>query len=751
MTSSRVDATINPVTATVPSAPDSPSQSEAAKPPPAPSPVTDVPMRPQGPDTPANEGQSQPTAHPSTGDLPGQNRGPTNTPVASGQNAQGGPGVGGPRPTGHGEAGGGAAGHGANGAGGMGGGAGGGMGGEPGGTGAGSSGGHGGAGGGLSWGGDGASPWGSGAATNTFNPATGAYNSSNAVNAVPGRPDGVRPDGVNNPLPRPGATPNPLPPNGTTPNALPPAGNPAGQLPQAGLPNAVAGQAGAPPGMNQLVAPATALAGTSVTIGPRGTVSQPMFSPAAASAPSATTTAYSAQTAAGLPLRSTPQAAPVAAALGMADPRAKAAVAAMPPATAQPQQQPSGAQPTTAARAGQLPAPAAAANTQVAAQTAAHIAAQTAAAARGAAGSSQAVAQAQAALALALGRVGAGQMTAGGAAIALAEAQLALRVSRMAQLQLLAPAGAQGQRGVAAGPGAAASGARALAQAPAAGAQTAAQAPRAGAMPQSAAKGEAPTGSQVAAGAVMPKQLAITLAMAPKLRKRGSHDRVEKIDQFTPRAPTPEMEDEDFWDALGDAGDDDEDRSGPADQPEADAAAREAAAEHYRALHLWLKANDQQALLRELALGRRVMVLAPPDQTHQRLIGHVLWPDAADTPKAGTVAPTAGTRGRAWPLAARWSAMLPADVGWRQWRLRQWVDAAGTWQVAASQPDRHTPRLVLAGAEPAGAAPAVGEYITVAEPRRLRRLMGQQWTMMALRVPVPLDGMGTQGAVAGCQ
>ena len=87
----------------------------------------------------------------------------------------------------------------------------------------------------------------------------------------------------------------------------------------------------------------------------------------------------------------------------------------------------------------------------------------------------------------------------------------------------------------------------------------------------------------------------------------------------------------------------------------------------------------------------------PFDQTHQRLIGHVLWPDAADTPKAGTVAPTAGTRGRAWPLAARWSAMLPADGGWRQWRLRQWVDAAGTWQVAASQPDRHTPRLVLEG------------------------------------------------------
>ena len=163
-------------------------------------------------------------------------------------------------------------------------------------------------------------------------------------------------------------------------------------------------------------------------------------------------------------------------------------------------------------------------------------------------------------------------------------------------------------------------------------------------------------------------------------------------------------------------------------------------------MHVWLQANDQAALLRELALGRRVLVLAPPDKTHLRLIGHMLWPDAADTPNT---VHAAGARGRAWPLATRWSAMLPADLDWRQWRLRQWVDGEGQWHVAASQPDRNTPRVVLAGDEQANTPVTVGEYITVVEPRRLRRLMGRQWTMMVLRVPVPLDGMGAQSAVVG--
>ena len=388
------------------------------------------------------------------------------------------------------------------------------------------------------------------------------------------------------------------------------------------------------------------------------------------------------------------------------------------------------------------------------------------AAGRANSGNAQAVAMAQSALALTLGRAMAGQMTAGGAAMALAEGQLALRASRLAQaqLQIQSPAAAQGQRGMAVVAGAQGR-AAALAQGVgAAGAQVASQgargalpgqaaptqalAPRAGQLPQGAAKtGDGSLQAQLAAGATMPRELAATLAMAPKLRKRGSHGAVEKVDRFTPRSQQPEMEDEDFWDALGDEGEE-QHHSTDVTPEEAGAAqaAAEAAAQHYRALHVWLQANDQAALLRELALGRRVLVLAPPDKTHLRLIGHMLWPDAAGPSDAVRAA---GARGRAWPLAARWSAMLPADVTWRQWRLRQWVDAGGRWQVAASQPDRHTPRLLLAGEAHDDVPVAVGEYITVVEPRRLRRLMGRQWTMVALRVPVPLDGVGAQSAVVG--
>jgi hypothetical protein len=44
------------------------------------------------------------------------------------------------------------------------------------------------------------------------------------------------------------------------------------------------------------------------------------------------------------------------------------------------------------------------------------------------------------------------------------------------------------------------------------------------------------------------------------------------------------------------------------------------------------------------------------------------------------------------------------------------------------------------------AGPGAAERIALQEPRRLRRLLGTQWTLMALRVPVPLDGTGL-GAV----
>ncbi|MDO5289528.1 MAG: hypothetical protein Q4F13_07825 [Pseudomonadota bacterium] len=361
---------------------------------------------------------------------------------------------------------------------------------------------------------------------------------------------------------------------------------------------------------------------------------------------------------------------------------------------------------------------------------------------------------AQQVLAQALGRLAAGQMGVGAAAAALAQGQLAWGAGRVALSQAalpgpgLPPAVGAVQRGWGAA-GAAAVG-QAVAGGVAADRLARAQQPGAGKV---AGDGQ-PLPGQVPVA--MPRVLAQALALAPKRRKRGTYDRVEAVDRHTPRQQAPEMEDEDFWDGAGD----DADEAGDAlSEAPVDADARrqvvaEAVAQHYRAMHAWLVAHGQQVLLRELAAGRCVMVLAPPDGTHLRLMAHLLRPDAGVAGAGGldAVRP-AGAMGRAWALAARWSATLPADGQWRVWRLRQHVDAEGVWRVAASQPDRHTPRLVAvdgAAAAVAGAAVVpVGEEIVVAEPRRLRRLMGSQWTMTVLRVPVPLADVAPAGGVRG--
>ncbi len=387
------------------------------------------------------------------------------------------------------------------------------------------------------------------------------------------------------------------------------------------------------------------------------------------------------------------------------------------------------------------------------------------------AGNAQAVAQAQGVLAQALGRTMAGQMTAGGAAVALAQAQLALQVAlrsgRMGPDAAL-PSVAKDPGAIPGKPG---TGARADALAPAkAGQQARAQAgmgARAGVLgPASTdapgalgraaglankAHGKAANDGQAQAGvATMPQSLAMALAMAPKVRKRGSHDRVERVERDTPRAQTPEMEDEDFWDGLGDADAQDGHDTDPAPEDADSAQALQALQQHYRAMVVWLAANERHALLRELAAGRSVLVLAPPDGSHTRLLGHWLHPDGAGASEGAIP----GMTGRAWALGAQWSATMPADGQWREWRLRQDVDDAGRWRLGASRPDKHTPRVLVRGDAPSTDGPAmhrvltVGECITFHEPRRLRRLMAAQWTMLVLRVPVPLDGAGQVSAAA---
>ena len=495
--------------------------------------------------------------------------------------------------------------------------------------------------------------------------------------------------------------PNPLPPSGTTFNAVaqPASPNP---LPQGTTLNTLTTQ--------QVVAPATALAGTSVTIGPGGvaTPGRPGNDGQAVVLVRGQTPPGAAQTGAPVPGMAPAPALATTAAAGLINPRAQAAAAAalqgtgvgvgpgtgtlMPtgpnPAAVRPGQ-PTGALPL--ASQGQAFALAAAAGRG------------------GVPGSVQALAQAQvaltqAALAQTLGRVTAGQMTAGGAAMALAEAQLALRAGRLAmaqaQAQMGLPAAAQGQRGTPGAPvplaqpsvaprTAANAGAAALGTAPGrVGAQAlpaSAQAPRAGQLEPLANKGGAALRdggqkqAELGAAAAMPKKLATALAMAPKLRKRGSHDRVEKVDSFTPRMQSPEMEDEDFWDAAGDEDDDWADDAPPQDEGAATSAA-EAAAQHYRALQLWLQANDQQALLRELALGQRVLVLAPPDKTQQVVAPATALAGTSVTIGPGGVATPGrpGNGGRGGWGRARLHAK-PSRRGPQSWRQGQPV-----WQPVTS-------------------------------------------------------------------
>ena len=375
-------------------------------------------------------------------------------------------------------------------------------------------------------------------------------------------------------------------------------------------------------------------------------------------------------------------------------------------------------------------------------------------------GAQPAVAQAQAALAQALGRTLAGQMTAGAAAVALAQAQWALRAARLGE-GLAAGAAGPGAGAAAAGgagrsPELAPRGARADGLATGQQGRPEGRVVRPGQL--AASTGAQALGAPAGAGVreargpgkpllageptEMPQALAMALALAPKVRQRASQDRVERVERDTPRHAAPELEDEDFWDAWNDA--DDGAEGEPGEAQGAEDVSREAAAQHYRALWIWLQANAQQVLLRELEAGRCVLVLAPPDVSHMRLWGHVLRPNAQQPGLA------AGAAGLAWPLVARWTATMPADAQWRVWRLRQDVDAAGRWRLGASRPDRHTPQLVVDGAaaEPAMAGPGAAERIALQEPRRLRRLLGTQWTLMALRVPVPLDGTGLGAAHA---
>ena len=74
-------------------------------------------------------------------------------------------------------------------------------------------------------------------------------------------------------------------------------------------------------------------------------------------------------------------------------------------------------------------------------------------------------------------------------------------------------------------------------------------------------------------------------------------------------------------------------------------------------------------------------VLAPPDGSHTRLLGHLLHPDGACASEGAIP----GMTGHARALGAQWSATIAADGQWREWRLRQDVDSYGRWRLGASR------------------------------------------------------------------
>lgn len=595
--------------------------------------------------------------------------------------------------------------------------------------------------------------------------SSGSYQPSTSSSAQPyGQPQPhgqPQSNGQPNSLPQanPAYQGNSLPAQQSNPYALPQVAN-ANPLPGTGINGGLVRQALSSSVLGAQGASVVPLPGTG-SPGPAGGTGG--AGGAARSSPAQAQSLVSAQ---NLPLGASALARPSAASpansmlQGQANPRAEAAaLAAQSRAGGQPGSFSNASQPAALAQMGKA-APATTALPNNAASTPTASMGSAAGAPRASAGNAQAVAQAQGVLAQALGRTMAGQMTAGGAAVALAQAQLALQVA------LRSGSGRQGQEAAAlqaAGKDLGAAPAKAGPQARAqagmgvrAGVLGPASTDAPGALGHAAglankAHGKAANDGQAQAGvATMPPSLAMALAMAPKVRKRGSHDRVERVERDTPRAQTPEMEDEDFWDGLGDADAQDGHDTDPAPEDADSAQALQALQQHYRAMVVWLAANERHALLRELAAGRSVLVLAPPDGSHTRLLGHWLRPDGACA-SAGAIP---GMTGRAWALGAQWSATMPADGQWREWRLRQDVDDAGRWRLGASRPDKHTPRVLVRGDAPSADGPAmhrvltVGECITFHEPRRLRRLVAAQWTMLVLRVPVPLDGAGQVSAAA---
>lgn len=125
----------------------------------------------------------------------------------------------------------------------------------------------------------------------------------------------------------------------------------------------------------------------------------------------------------------------------------------------------------------------------------------------------------------------------------------------------------------------------------------------------------------------------------------------------------------------------------------------------------------QHGALRELSLGRRVLVLLPR-AGHGR--AGVLWRDA-------------GGRDQVQWFALRWrNRPAAARSDWLAWRVRREQRPDGRPRWVDSPPCPGAPRLCCAGDPP---ETAHREFVELGEPRRLVRAMGTQWSVLAVLAP----------------
>lgn len=256
--------------------------------------------------------------------------------------------------------------------------------------------------------------------------------------------------------------------------------------------------------------------------------------------------------------------------------------------------------------------------------------------------------------------------------------------------------------------------------------------------------GQAPNGPR-RAGAASPRR------PPPPGRTGGRLERVEAVSRFMQRRGEYDEEpEEDEDEALA------EDDFGAAASPMPDdgpSDEAERAANLYRQLASWLRVGGQDSAVRELTQQRRVLLMVPRDEAGHAWDAHLMCPAQTE----GGAAHAPGTLGLAWPLRAD-GAWAPQAVGagahgapggWQRWRMRQQLRADGVWQLDQSDVDSRAPAWCVDG--PAELLPVPDDDaipLRLTEPRRLRRLLGAQWTLLVLRAPVPLARQGGP-AVAG--